>query len=80
MKHQFDKTPFAWGSNNLERKSTIRDQYIASLRKADLGDYKPLLDFVKKNKEQTLSDRKQSIENIRKSNEKSLDKNRDREL
>jgi fido (protein-threonine AMPylation protein) len=36
-----------WGDANLVNVSEIRSKYIESLRKADAGDYKDLLDFTK---------------------------------
>ena len=35
-----------WGNANLANVSEVRDTYIASLRKADAGDYTDLLRFT----------------------------------
>lgn len=38
---------FSWGIENLQKQGEIRSIYIAALRAADNGNYKPLLDFLK---------------------------------
>jgi len=42
-----DDTRFSWGGKNLVNEGNIRERYIQSLRKADRGDFKPLLDFMR---------------------------------
>jgi len=38
---------FAWGSHNsLYQEGKLRETYINALKKADAGDYKPLIDFA----------------------------------
>ncbi len=37
--------PFSWGGASLTATSELRTAYISSLRKADGGDLKPLLEF-----------------------------------
>lgn len=44
---QLEGKALYWGNENLVNVSEIRTQYIASLRKADAGDYSDLLDFTK---------------------------------
>jgi Fic-DOC domain mobile mystery protein B len=39
--------PFTWGSGSLDDKGDVRDRYIRALRAADMGDYAPLLAFVR---------------------------------
>lgn len=39
--------PFTWGSERLEEKGNVRDQYIHALRQADNHDYSELLAFVR---------------------------------
>ena len=42
------KTPFTWGSSDLTTaQSQARKDYIAALKDADRGNYKPLLKFVR---------------------------------
>ena len=38
---------FTWGSGIIDDAGIVRRQYIAALREADRGYYKPLLDFVR---------------------------------
>ena len=38
---------FTWGSANLQPAGMIRGRYIASLKQADRGDIKPLLEFAR---------------------------------
>ena len=44
---ELDGSKLYWGDANLVNVSEIRSKYIESLRKADAGDYKALLDFTK---------------------------------
>lgn len=38
---------FSWGSHqSLYQKGELREAYISALKKADNGDYKPLIDFA----------------------------------
>ena len=44
--------PFTWGGNDLRdysKQSTVRNQYIKALRKADVGDMSELQLFVRQN-------------------------------
>jgi fido (protein-threonine AMPylation protein) len=38
---------FSWGGANLEAAGDARERYLAALRAADAGDFKPLLEFVR---------------------------------
>ena len=38
---------FEWGRGNLVAAGDVRARYIAALRAADTGDYRPLLEFLK---------------------------------
>lgn len=38
---------FEWGRGNLGAAGRVRDRYIAALRAADTGDYRPLHEFLK---------------------------------
>lgn len=40
-------TPFAWGSASLDAEGATRTAYISALRRADEGDYTPLMAFVR---------------------------------
>ncbi len=47
MEKLFDEEPIDWaGGYDLQKNNEGRKQYIASLRAADGGNYKPLFDFV----------------------------------
>lgn len=37
-----------WGSDDLTKISELRKEYITALQAADRGNYKPLLNFVKR--------------------------------
>jgi Fic-DOC domain mobile mystery protein B len=37
---------FTWGSANLNQHGTVRQDYLAALKKADQADYGPLMAFV----------------------------------
>lgn len=39
--------PFTWGSGSLDDQGYVRDRYIRALHAADMGDYAPLLAFVR---------------------------------
>jgi Fic-DOC domain mobile mystery protein B len=39
---------FTWGKKDLYSQSSVRNNYINSLKEADNNNYKPLLDFVRK--------------------------------
>jgi Fic-DOC domain mobile mystery protein B len=43
----FGVQPFTWGRASLVEPSQTRRQYIAALRAADAGDYRPLLAFAR---------------------------------
>jgi hypothetical protein len=38
---------FSWGSNDLQHPSEVRKRYLEALRRADAGDFAPLLVFVR---------------------------------
>jgi Fic-DOC domain mobile mystery protein B len=38
---------FSWGSNNLQHPDEVRKRYLEALRRADAGDFAPLLAFVR---------------------------------
>lgn len=40
-------TVFSWGGANLETAGDARDRYLAALRAADAGNYRPLQEFVR---------------------------------
>lgn len=40
--------PFTWGSANLNLIGTARADYISALRRADQGDYTPLIEFARR--------------------------------
>jgi len=46
-----DQEPFSWGRNSSESpidiEGPIREKYVSSLKKADAGDFDPLMKFVK---------------------------------
>ena len=47
ISHIFDKPIFSWGSQSLIQASGIREQYIMALKKADQGEYSPLIEFAR---------------------------------
>jgi len=47
LKNILKHPEFTWGGKNLSKANNVRIEYIASLRAADKGDYKPLLSFVR---------------------------------
>ena len=42
-----NRPPFTWGSANLAKTGNDRAKYVESLKAADNGNYKQLLDFVR---------------------------------
>lgn len=40
-------SPFTWGAGDLDREGDVRVRYLDALRRADAGDYAPLLGFVR---------------------------------
>jgi len=42
----FEGSFFTWGSSSITRKENTRTNYLAALKKADLGDIEPLLAFA----------------------------------
>ena len=38
---------FTWGSGSIDDQGDVRNRYLRALRSADLGDYAPLLVFVR---------------------------------
>ena len=42
-----DKEIFLWGASNLSKSGDTRTAYIKAIKKADEGDYNPLLKFVR---------------------------------
>jgi hypothetical protein len=47
MEFVFDKGIFTWHQSNMVKADETRKQYIDSLRKADNGNIKPLIEFAK---------------------------------
>lgn len=47
MESIFDKEIFSWHQSNLVNASKIRKDYIQSLKEADNGNIKPLIEFAK---------------------------------
>ena len=43
----FQREMFSWGGSNIQRSQNIRKVYIASVKKADEGDYLPLIKFAR---------------------------------
>ena len=41
-----NESRFSWGSNNLIQESSFRECYLQALRRADKGDYTPLIAFA----------------------------------
>jgi hypothetical protein len=39
--------PFTWGAGDLDREGDVRARCLDALRRADAGDYAPLLAFVR---------------------------------
>ncbi|NOY50851.1 MAG: mobile mystery protein B [Chlorobi bacterium] len=46
----FNKEIFSWGYSDLVKQDITRKEYINSIKKADSGDIKPLLEFARKKK------------------------------
>lgn len=46
ISHIYSQPVFSWGSQNLVQAGSVREQYIAALKKADLGDYQDLISFA----------------------------------
>lgn len=38
---------FSWGSNDLQHPDEVRKRYLEALRRADAGDFAPLLVFAR---------------------------------
>jgi Fic-DOC domain mobile mystery protein B len=45
----FNKPVFTWGHSDLSKNNSIRKEYLEAIRKADNDDYKPLMEFARKN-------------------------------
>ncbi|TJY37719.1 mobile mystery protein B [Pontimicrobium aquaticum] len=43
----FGKSPFSWGASNLSKEGVARAAYLKAVKKADLNDYKLLLEFAR---------------------------------
>lgn len=44
----FEHIVFSWGAGcNLSEKNSVRNTYIQSLKAADNGDYRPLIEFTR---------------------------------
>jgi Fic-DOC domain mobile mystery protein B len=39
--------PFTWGSGSIDNEGDVRTRYLESLRRADNGDFGPILEFVR---------------------------------
>ena len=48
VNHGFNKPVFTWGVKDLVHKSEARALYLKAIRNADEGDYKKLIEFVRK--------------------------------
>lgn len=46
MESIFSRQPFLWHQSNMVNADAIRTKYIQALKKADNGDFKPLLAFA----------------------------------
>ena len=44
----FGRTVFSWGGSDLSGANTLRKEYLEAIRKADGDNYKPLIDFARK--------------------------------
>ncbi len=42
----FKLEPFSWGEISIKEPSKARSQYLKAIKKADVGDFKPLLRFA----------------------------------
>ena len=47
MESVFGKDIFTWHQSNMVKADKTRKEYISALKKADIGDIKPLIDFAK---------------------------------
>lgn len=47
MESIFEKEIFTWHQSSMVKADGTRKEYIASLKKADLGDINPLIKFAK---------------------------------
>lgn len=41
------RPPFTWGNADLVARGSARMKYLSALRDADIGNYEPLLEFVR---------------------------------
>jgi Fic-DOC domain mobile mystery protein B len=41
------KPPLTWSADNLDNQTEERNQYISALRQADMGDYEPLVIYLR---------------------------------
>lgn len=46
MERIFDRSIFTWGTSMLKRPGAARHAYISSLKEADRGNFKPLIEFA----------------------------------
>lgn len=46
LARQFKLSPFKWGTKNISREGPDRKKYIDSLKAADRGDFKSLIQFA----------------------------------
>ena len=44
----FNKPVFTWGHSDLNKKGTVRKEYLDAIHKADANDYKSLIEFAYK--------------------------------
>jgi Fic-DOC domain mobile mystery protein B len=44
----FGEPVFSWGRSDISKNNPVRKEYLEAVRKADTGDYKPLMDFARK--------------------------------
>lgn len=47
MEFIFEEELFSWHQSNMVKADKIRNEYISTLKKADNGDIKPLIEFAK---------------------------------
>jgi Fic-DOC domain mobile mystery protein B len=47
LENVLDRPRFTWGAADLSRRGESRKRYVEALRRADQGDYGPLLEFAR---------------------------------
>lgn len=46
LARRYRMPPLGWGGESLQRTGTLHDEYIAAMRRADAGDFGPIVDFA----------------------------------